>query len=202
MDALRAYFVSKLSIQQSISAGREHGKDLVKDSKAPDPHTVRRITDIYVQYGGCLDRMKVVYDVYAGNGKTTKPFETNWVGSDTGKKGHIALKNNEEITAIETWVDPTKEGGLVQQVAFRTNLGRRFPSIDGFYGEQRGRTKDVSKTIEVPRVRGITGSNGAYIHRLGLTYAALDANAKSREYLLAMEPYLFPDGDYGPLSTR
>ena len=203
MDLLREYFVSKLSIQQSASAGHEHGKDLVKDSKAPDPHIVRRITDIEVRYGGCLDRMRVTYDVYNPGEKTTKPFQTNWVGSDTGKSEHIKLKLDEEITAIETWTDPTREGGLVQQVAFRTSGGRRFPDIGkGFYGENRGRKKDEFKTIEAPRVRGITGSNGAYIHRIGLKYAALDANAKSREYLLAMEPFLFPDKNYGIIPER
>ena len=84
----------------------------------------------------------------------------------------------------------------MQRVAFITSAGVRYPNSDGFYGRNKG-SKDVLKTIEAPRVRGIVGSNGAYIHRLGLSYAALDADAKSREYLLAMEPYLFPDGDYG-----
>jgi hypothetical protein len=204
MELLREYFVSKLSIQQSGSAGHEHGKDLVKDSKAPDPHIVRGITDIEVQHGGCLDRMRLTYDVYNPGQNTTKSFPTNWVGSDAGKREHIKLKKDEEITAIETWTDPTREGGLLQQVAFRTSAGRRFPDTDGtkFYGENRGRKKDVFKTIEAPRVRGITGSNGAYIHRIGLKYAALDANAKSREFLLAMEPFLFPDKNYGIISER
>ncbi|MGH6853186.1 MAG: hypothetical protein ACREDJ_08350, partial [Methylocella sp.] len=57
------------------------------------------------------------------------------------------------------------------------------------------------KTIEAPRVRGIIGSSGAYVHRLGLAYAALASNANSREYLLAMEPSLFPEGDYGIIPT-
>ena len=197
MELLRDYFVSKLSIQQSTSAGHRHGKDLAQDGAAPDPRTVKRIHEIDVRHGGCLDRMKIFYDVYTDGGKKTKTVETKWVGSDTGKSDQIKLKDGEEITAIETWVDPTKDQGLVQQVAFRTNTGRRFPDADGFYGENRGRKKDEFKTIEAPRVRGIVGSNGAYIHRIGLAYAALDSNAKSREFLLAMEPFLFPDGDYG-----
>jgi hypothetical protein len=68
------------------------------------------------------------------------------------------------------------------------NTKRRYPGDTGFYGENRGRKKDEFKTIHVPRVRGIDGANGAYVHRIGLAYAQLDGNAKSREFLLAMEP--------------
>ena len=46
-------------------------------------------------------------------------------------------------------------------------------------------------------MRGIFGRTGALVHALGLSYLALATDAKSREYLLAMEPYLFPDYDYG-----
>jgi hypothetical protein len=41
------------------------------------------------------------------------------------------------------------------------------------------------------------GRTGAYVHGLGLSYVGLATGAKSREYLLAMEPYLFPEYDYG-----
>lgn len=196
-ELLRDYFVSKLSIQESASAGDRHGKDLAKDGHAPDPHVVKRISEIELKHGGCLDRLKITYEVY--DGASTKMVATGWSGSDTGTLAHIKLKRGENITAIQAWVDPTRDGGLAQRVAFITSAGIRYPNSDGFYGRNKG-SKDVLKTIEAPRVRGIVGSNGAYIHRLGLSYAALDADAKSREYLLAMEPYLFPDGDYGVVS--
>jgi hypothetical protein len=140
----------------------------------------------------------VHYEVYTDGGKNTKTVTTKWVGStDAGKLVNIKLKDGEELAAIETWTDATRDNGLLQQVAFVTNTKRSFPDDTGFYGQNKGRKKDVFKTSEAPRVRGIDGSNGAYVHRIGFAYAALDGNAKSREFLLAMEPFLFPDGNYG-----
>lgn len=104
----------------------------------------------------------------------------------------ITLKRDEEITAIEAGIDSKTDNGIVRQVAFVTNR-RRFPD-SGFYG--RAKT-DQRETIEAPRVRGIFGRTGALVHALGLSYLGLADDAKSREYLLAMEPYLFPDSDYG-----
>ena len=79
----------------------------------------------------------------------------------------------------------------VKSPSSRTEEGFRIPA---FTGEAK---TDQRKTIEAPRVRGIFGRTGALVHALGLSYLALATDAKSREYLLAMEPYLFPDYDYG-----
>jgi hypothetical protein len=49
-------------------------------------------------------------------------------------------------------------------------------------------------------VRVLRAHSGAYIHSLALTYLNLAGNADSRNFLLAMEPILFPTGDYGPLA--
>jgi hypothetical protein len=201
MDLLRDYFVAKLSIAHSDTAGHYHGNDLFKDSGSPPPHTVKRISAIDLRHGGALDALRLHFEVYTGVGKETKTVTSKWVGStDAGKVVNIVLKKGEELTAIETWTDPTREGGLLQQVAFVMNTKRRYPGDTGFYGENRDRKKDEFKTIHVPRVRGIDGANGAYVHRIGLAYAALDGNAKSREFLLAMEPFLFPDANYGMVS--
>ena len=51
-------------------------------------------------------------------------------------------------------------------------------------------------TIEGLRVRGLYGYCEDYIHSLGFKYLRL-ADVPHREYLLAMEPYLFPTRDYG-----
>jgi hypothetical protein len=203
MDLLRDYFVAKLSITHSDTAGHKHGKDLFKDSGAPPPHTVKRISAIELRHGGALDALRLHFEVYTDEkSKNTKEVISKWVGSTgAGSLVNIKLKKGEELTAIETWTDPTRQEGLLQQVAFVMNTKRRFPDDTGFYGENRTRKNDVFKIIHVPRVRGIDGSNGAYVHRLGLAYAALDGNAKSREFLLAMEPFLFPDADYGIVSA-
>jgi hypothetical protein len=202
MDLLRDYFVAKLSITHSDTAGHKHGKDLFKDSGAPPPHTVKRISAIDLRHGGTLDALRLHFEVYTDeNSKNTKDVTSKWVGStDAGSLVNIKLKKGEELTAIETWTDPTRQEGLLQQVAFVMNTKRRFPDDTGFYGEAKTRKNDVFKIIHVPRVRGIDGSNGAYVHRIGLAYAALDGNARSREFLLAMEPFLFPDSNYGIVS--
>ena len=201
MDLLRDYFVSKLSIAHSDTAGDEHGKDLFKDSGAPPPHTVKRISEINLRHGGALDALRLHFEVYTDKVGNTKTVTSKWVGStDAGKLVDIKLKDGEELTAIETWTDPDRDGGLLQGVAFVMNTKRRYPNDTGFYGRAQSRKNDVFKTIAAPRVRGIDGSNGAYVHRIGLAYAQLDGNAKSREFLLAMEPFLFPDTNYGMVS--
>ena len=50
------------------------------------------------------------------------------------------------------------------------------------------------------RVLVLRGDYGSFIHAIGLTYLDLDANTKSRGLLLALEPFLYPTGDYGPLN--
>lgn len=199
-DILRDYFVSKLDITNR-SVGDKHGKDISSpDRAAPDPHLVKRITGIEVKYGGCLDALRVSYEVFADGGRKTETVTTKWAGSTDagGANDSIKLKDDEEITAIETWIDPKRDNGVVLRAAFRTSRGARYPA-DGFYGRNKGQGEEF-KTVEAPRVRGIMGSSGAYIHRLGVSYAALATNAKSREYLLAMEPFLFPERDYGIIS--
>jgi hypothetical protein len=51
------------------------------------------------------------------------------------------------------------------------------------------------------RVRGIDGVNSPYVHRIGRAYMQVDGNAKSREFLLAMEPLPFPDANCGIVSS-
>ena len=112
-----------------------------------------------------------------------------WRGEHTET---ITLNKNEEIKAIETGIDLRRiMASSIKSPSSRTEEGFRIPA---FTGEEK---TDQRKTIEAPRVRGIFGRTGALVHALGLSYLALATDAKSREYLLAMEPYLFPDYDYG-----
>jgi hypothetical protein len=65
------------------------------------------------------------------------------------------------------------------------------------------------KTVEITanRVRGFHGSAGGkggsgYLHSIGFLHLKLADNVMGRDYLLAMEPYLFPTQNYGYLGTR
>jgi hypothetical protein len=115
-----------------------------------------------------------------------------WIGAHGGEhKDTIELRPDEEITSIEVGTDST--GGVVK-IAFKTNKNR-YPNDEGFYGRAQ---VDKYTTIEAPRVKGFFGYKSKLVHGIGLSYLGLADNAESREYLLAMEPYLFPDyNDYG-----
>jgi hypothetical protein len=61
--------------------------------------------------------------------------------------------------------------------------------------------------ITANRVRGFHGSSGGkggsgYLHSIGFLHLKLADNVMGRDYLLAMEPYLFPTQNYGYLGTR
>ena len=188
MDILRRYFLSQLDSRKSDAAGDPHG-----DEFAPDISTVKRIAEIKVNHGENVDGLELSYELYGEDGKTTTTVSTGRIGPWRGEHtATIKLRADEEITAIDAGIDSKRDNGILRQVAFVTNR-RRFPDT-GFYGRFRA---DQFKTIEAPRVRGICGRTGSLIHSLGLSYLGPAADAKSREYLLAMEPYLFPEYDYG-----
>jgi hypothetical protein len=218
---LREYFLSKLDHRESVVAGDLHGTEFAVDISG-----IRRITEIRVNHGINVDGLELSYEQYErtrevapgvgsqGSGRDGHEVGVaaerrleHWVANVAGgywlgqqrvgqwrgeHNDTITLKRDEEITAIEAGIDSKTDNGIVRQVAFVTNR-RRFPD-SGFYG--RAKT-DQRETIEAPRVRGIFGRTGTLVHALGLSYLGLADDAKSREYLLAMEPYLFPDSDYG-----
>jgi MAC/Perforin domain/Jacalin-like lectin domain len=186
MKILREYFLSKLDCRKSAVAGDPHGTAFAVDISG-----IKRMTKIVVNHGINVDGLELSYEHYESNiGYAVGEHKFGgWRGEHTDT---ITLKEDEEITAIEAGIDSKTDNGIVRQVAFVTNR-RRFPDT-GFYG--RAKT-DQRKTIEAPRVRGIFGRTGALVHALGLSYLGLADDATSREYLLAMEPYLFPESDYG-----
>jgi hypothetical protein len=186
-EILRQYFLDKVYCDKSDVAGDPHG-----DEFAVNISGIRRIKEIKVNHGENVDGLELSYEHYESNiGYAVGEHKVGrWRGEHTDT---ITLRGDEEITAIEAGIDSKKDEGVVRQVAFKTNI-RRFPGQTGFYGRFK---TDQHKTIEAPRVRGIFGHTGAFVHGLGLSYVALADDAKSREYLLAMEPYLFPDYEYG-----
>ena len=51
-----------------------------------------------------------------------------------------------------------------------------------------------------PRVRALRGYIGDFIHAIGLGYLDIQP-IPSRNYLIAMEPDLFPTGNFGALGA-
>ena len=188
---LRQHFLRNLDRRQSDIAGRRHGQAFELDVSQ-----VKRFTRIVVNHEGHLDGLRLSFETHGGRHETVTFKGTAADFEKQHKKNTvIELKDGEEITAIETWVDPKYDGGVLNALAIVTNR-RRFPDHE-FYGTHRG---SQFKVIRVPRVRGFFGFTGRWMHCIGLSYLSLAANTKSREYMLAMEPYLFPDGNYGSVS--
>ena len=118
----------------------------------------------------------------------------------------IDLAPGEDIRKLEVWIDPDEDKGVLRSLAITTSKGIRYPDRKGFFGSnpKPGQTnpnpgKYIHGIIEAPRVRALYGYCGSFIHAIGMTYLDLDANTKSRGFLLALEPFLYPTGDYGAL---
>ncbi len=191
---LRAYFLGQLDCRNTDVIGRNDGEPF-----GVDISRVKRIVDITVNYGDNFDGLQWSYELYGEGGKTTIAATGRGIGGhkgdkETGRPGipAIKLRPDEELTAIEAGIDQ-KDGGVLKRIAFVTNR-RRWPDETGYYGQ--GRVDDY-KTIQAPRVRGMFGKKAAWVHAIGLSYLGLSDDETWREYLLAMEPYLFPDYDYG-----
>jgi hypothetical protein len=182
----------------------------------------RGLSQIAVKSEGNVDSMKLSYRVYTSEARpgpsgtlgdrvwVTTEVEGPYYGNTrSSPEETIKLSPGEEIRKLEVWIDPDVDRGVMRSLAITTSKGIRYPDAKGFFGAnpKPGQSnpmpgKYIHRIIEAPRVRVLRGSTGAFVHSLGLTYLDLDANAKSRGFLLAMEPFLFPTGDYGDLDLR
>ena len=175
----------------------------------------RGLSQIVVNSEGNVDGMKLSYRVYdAAYGGASSSYSTVLVtgpmyGNDRGKslEKTIDLSPGEEIRKLEVWTDPTLDNGVLRSLAITTSKGIRYPDAKGFFGANPKPGQSNPKPgvyehgiIEAPRARALRGYFGRFVHAIGLTYLDLDENTKSRGFLLALEPFLFPTGDYGPIS--
>jgi hypothetical protein len=180
----------------------------------------RGLSQIVVNAAGNVDALKLTYHLYTTQtffvrGHEGDPryfaYETETVSAQYGNnRGSsydktIKFSPGEEIRALEVWVDPYLDDGVVRSLAIRTSTGRRYPNDKGFYGANPKPQQTNPKPgkykleiIEAPRVRVLQGYFSGFVHSIGLTYLDLNDDTKSREFLLAIEPFLFPTGDYGP----
>lgn len=181
--------------------GRPIDRGLTKNSKG--------LAKIVVTSQGHVDGLKLTYRLYNGPGQANslgKPATYTWdeVSGAYGRKdrekqydSEITFREGETIKALELWVDEKKDGGTLRRMAIRSNTGVRYPDDKDFYGTNHS-PGDKLYVVEVPRARALLGYTGDFVHALGLEYLDI-AESGNRPYLIAMEPFLYPTGDFGPL---
>jgi hypothetical protein len=200
---LKRYFASHLVPTKSASAGHDDGTEF-----DPDIKQVKRLRKIEVNHEGNVDGLRLTFEVHEANAGT-KMVTTPWFGQDRGLE-HTAVidmtgrsgapdadKKEERLVGIRARVDSKHDRGpAVRQLAFETTE-TRYPDPDRFYGTNKG---DQEVYIAAPRIRGLFGRTGAWIHSIGVRYLHLANSVKDdREFLLTLEESLFPDGDYGAI---
>lgn len=183
-DILRKYFVSQLVNQRSEYAGTEQDTPY-GDNFGTTGSQRARFAGIKVNHGLNIDGLEWWYEL--GDGSIHEVGR--WIGRHNGdREDPIPLAKDEELIAIEAGVRDER----IQQLAFVTSK-KRYPGESGYYGRNRA---DTFTTITAPRVIGLFGWKGDPIYSIGIVFRMLANNAKSRDFLLAMEPFLFPDHVY------
>jgi hypothetical protein len=183
---LSEYFRSHLVRARTDEAGHDHderfGDELAKASG---------IVGFAIKHGDDVGKLQVSYR----NAGAAEILTTPWFGgADSDRTDTVTFRQGEEITGLSAAID---DNGIMKAVSIKTSADLSYPNQAAYYGKA-GRAEDgwSFKTIEAPRVRGVYGSYSKLVHSMGLIYLALSADVDSREFLLAMEPYLFPDRDY------
>jgi hypothetical protein len=184
IKALRSYFASHLQLHTTEIVGPTHAKAFGYDAG-----DVKRIVKIDINHGINIDGLRITYEMANGQHK-----QMPWVGDRRGENNDALgpLAFDEEITSVEIGADSS----LLRRLAFKTSKGRRFPeSPTAYYGRGQDAAALNYTTLAAPRVCGIVGHVGRVIDSLGLRYRELadgDNGPNSRQFLLAMEPQLFP----------
>lgn len=205
-----AFEANKLKWPKGVQYnGKPFDGELKRISRGP--------SQIVVSSQGNVDNLKLSYRVYGSEwggaawGAVGDEYTVLVTGASYGNgrknaERTIDLAPGEDIRKLEVWIDPDVDQGVLRSLAITTSKGIRYPDRKGFFGSnpKPGQTnpnpgKYIHGIIEAPRVRALYGYCGSFIHAIGLTYLDLDANTKSRSFLLALEPFLYPTGDYGRL---
>lgn len=192
LEILRKYFVSKLVSQRGEFIGTEQDTAYAFNLGVPVGSTRAspRFAGIKINHGLNVDGLEWWYEYSDGSTVETGA----WIGGHSGENTDtIPLAKDEELIAIEAGVHDEK----IQQIAFVTSK-KRYPGLSGYYGRNRAQN---FKTITAPRVTGLFGWHGTGwrtkpIYSVGFEFKMLANDTKSREFLLAMEPFLFPDHVY------
>ena len=192
-EALRQYFLDRLIVKDTSAKGNVSTTkwfDEIPTSNLNERRRAynRRIHEVYFQYEGCMDRLRTVWRDPAGG--IIKQMKPTWHGGDHELPENIftnklRLDVDDEIVSAEIWSDNS-----VDAVRFKTKKNRSLPS-SGKYGSSNSDRRPV-ETISAPRVRGFWGTESKYVDSFGFRYLSLGAHAESRDYLLILEPTLFP----------
>jgi len=218
-ELLKRYFVLNLIDRNTGFAGHvsnptdafletklkyvDGGNPLFEGSLGPSSRGLRKIV---VTAQGHVDGLQLEYEVYRVGAKDWYMPTMNVAGRYGRDRTSyewpaITFEPDEFISALEVWVDENKDKGTMRAMAVRTTKGKRWPNDSGFYGTNFERKKNKFHVIMAPRVRALRGYIGDFIHAIGLGYLDLPP-MPSRHYLIAMEPNLFPTGNFGPLKAQ
>jgi hypothetical protein len=165
----------------------------------------RGLRKIVVTAQGHVDGLKLEYEIYRVGAKDWYAPTMNAAGRYGRDRTSyewpaITFEPDEFISALEVWVDEKKDKGTMRAMAIRTTKGKRWPNDSGFYGTNFVRKENKFHVIMAPRVRALRGFIGDFIHAIGLGYLDIKP-IPSRNYLIAMEPDLFPTGNFGALGA-
>lgn len=171
---LKGYVTSQLQTRETEIVGSQG------DERFAPPHNARRIVKVEVNHGINVDGLQVTYELENGSREVVP-----WVGHRRGERNDaFELSFDEQISSIEVG----QNDGTAHRLAFNTTKGNRHPSA-GFYGRAE---VESTQTLPAPRVIGLVGASSALVHGIGLKYRVLANNLPHRNFLLALEPYLFP----------
>ena len=195
---LREYFLANLAVNKTGLAGHastntteefDEKKLVFTGKNAPSlnvdlARNTSGLTKIVVTSQGHVDTLKLTYNIYMA-GNQLAPV-TGVFGIDRNTTAYdsppIEFREGERISALEAWVDWTKDSGTLRRLAIRTNQGRRFPDKGGgFYGTNH-KPGDKLEVIAAPRVRALRGFSKRFIHALGLIYLDLVESMDSRPF--------------------
>jgi hypothetical protein len=183
-EILRKYFISKLVSQRSEYVGTEQDTPYANHLGTAAGGS-RRFAGVKINHGRNVDGLQWWYESSDGSIHEVG----RWIGAFRGEHDDIIpLAKGEELISIEVGI----LGERIQQLAFETST-KRYPGQSGYYGRDRAQS---FKTITAPRVTGLFGWKGDLIYSIGFEFQMLANDTKSREFLLAMEPFLFSDQVY------
>lgn len=179
LELLRQYFRAQLIPKETQPIGGDGGDRNHRD----DIDKVSRIAGVEVYASGWLDALVTLrHDGQGGFSRGPKGFGTHHQDRLTT----VLFDDDDELTSVEVGI----EEGILRTIVLHTAKNRRYPP-SGHFGE-----KNPAKvvTISAPRIRGFSGRSGNAVDRLSLQYLDLAGTTRSREFLLAIEPLLFPKG--------
>ncbi len=180
-EILKQYFTRQLREKHTDIVG-DTGSEPFRDSAVSN---VRCIKQVIIRWAREMD--SIALQIKLNNGQLAFTPTHGNPGMPTGpaaRQADFKLAEDEEIAAMTVGV-----GNRVKYLIFWTTKDNRCPP-SGYYGPPGLKCEEI--TVSASRVRGLTGHSGGLLDAIGLVYLELDEKTTmSRQFLSAMEPYLF-----------